>query len=92
MFSLATILSTHVDTACDVTVLDQVVRREHGVVWLDDGFRDLWRGEDGESRQHSVGILLPNLSQQQCTHTRSCSSSEGWKDTSVSDTFLVDRR
>jgi hypothetical protein len=29
----------------------------------------LWRGNDGESAHHPVGVFLPDLRDQECTHT-----------------------
>lgn len=60
---------THVDTASNVRVLDKVVGRQDTVVRLDDGFRDFWRGEDGERGQHSVGEFFSDLAEKQSSET-----------------------
>lgn len=44
---------THIQTACDIRVLDQVVRRQERIVRLDDGIRDLWTRENREITKHS---------------------------------------
>merc|ERR1711879_518459 len=47
------------------------------VVWLDDGIRDLWRWEDGESLHDSVWIFLSDLGDEEGTHTRTGTTTEG---------------
>ena len=51
-----------------VRVLDQLVDRERGVVRLDDGVRDLGRGDDREGHHHAVRVLLADLADQQRSH------------------------
>ncbi len=43
----------HIETTGDVTVLYQVVRRQDGVVRLNDDVRHAGTGEDTESSEHS---------------------------------------
>jgi len=52
-----------------IWVLDQLVDREGGVVGLDDGIRDLRRGNNREGGHHAVGELLTDLGDQEGTHT-----------------------
>lgn len=49
---------THVQTACDIRVLDQVVRRQERIVRLDDRIRDLWTREDREIAKHSYRLTI----------------------------------
>jgi len=80
-----------IDTEGLVRVLDKLVDREGGVVWLDDSVRDLrvslmfscqshvadlGGGDDGEGTHHSVGVLLPDLRDQKCTHTSTGTTTE----------------
>jgi hypothetical protein len=44
--------------------------RQDGVVRLDDGGRDFWRGHDRERAHHAIGKLLTDLGDQQRAHTR----------------------
>ena len=70
------ILSTHVDAAGDVRVLNEDVGREDGVVRLDDGLRNLGRREDGEGAEHAVGVLLTDLGDEEGTHTGTGTTTE----------------
>jgi hypothetical protein len=54
----------HIDTTSDVTVLDQIVGRQDGVVRLDNSLGYLWRRENREGSKHSVWVFLPDLCQQ----------------------------
>lgn len=49
---------------------------QSGVIRLDNGIRDLWRGNNGESSHHTVGELLANLGNQQSTHTGTGTTTE----------------
>jgi len=60
-----------------VSILDQLVDREGGVVWLDNGVGNLRRWHDREGEHHSVGVLLANLGDEKCTHTGAGTASEG---------------
>mmetsp|Transcript_122006 Transcript_122006/g.171719 ORF Transcript_122006/g.171719 Transcript_122006/m.171719 type:complete len:462 (-) Transcript_122006:77-1462(-) len=53
-----------------IGILDQLMDGKGGVVWLNDGIRDLGGGEDGESLHDSVGVLLSDLGDQKSSHTR----------------------
>ena len=59
-----------------IGVLDQLVDGEGGVVWLNDGVGDLGGGHDGESAHHSVGVLLTDLGDEECSHTRTSTTTE----------------
>ena len=65
-----------VDTEGLIRVLDQLVDRESGVVWLDNGIRDLWRWHDGESGHHTVWELLADLADEKRTHTGTGTTTE----------------
>ena len=63
-----------------ISVLDELVDGEGGVVWLDDGVRDLWRWEDGEGFHDSIWVFLSDLGDQKGSHTRTGSTTEGVAD------------
>jgi hypothetical protein len=50
-------------------VLDELVNGESSVVRLNNGIGHLGRGDDGESGHHTVGELLTDLGDKECTHT-----------------------
>ncbi len=60
-----------------ISVLDQLVDREGGVVRLNDGIRHLWRWDNGEGGHDTIRILLTDLGDQQGTHTRAGSTTHG---------------
>ena len=60
-----------------ISVLNQLMYGESGVVWLDDGIRHLRRWHDRECAHHAVGVLFTDLGDEECTHTGSCTSSQG---------------
>ena len=60
-----------------IGVLDELMDREGGVVWLNDGIRHLWGWHDGESGHDSVWVLLSDLGDEEGSHTRSSTTSEG---------------
>ena len=60
-----------------VSILHQLVDRESGVVGLHHGVRHLGGGDDGECVHDPVGILLPDLGDEKCSHTRPSSTSQG---------------
>jgi hypothetical protein len=59
-----------------VRVLNKLVNGERGVVGLHDGVRHLRRGEDGERQHHAVGVLLPDLGDEQGAHSGARASSQ----------------
>ena len=52
-----------------VGVLDKLMHREGGVVWLNDGVGNLWRWAHGERVHDSVWVFLADLGDQQCSET-----------------------
>ena len=60
-----------------VRVLDQLVDREGGVVWLNHGIGHFGRGDDGESGHHSVWEFFADLGDQQGTHTSTSAATKG---------------
>merc|ERR1711878_33136 len=60
-----------------IGVLDELMDGEGGVVWLNDGIRDLWGWHDRESAHLSVWVLLSDLGDEEGSHTGSGTSSEG---------------
>jgi len=60
-----------------IGVLDKLMDREGSVVWLNNGIGDLWGWHDGESDHHSVWVLFSDLGDEEGSHTRSSTTSEG---------------
>merc|ERR1719327_2003309 len=60
-----------------VGVLDKLVDRKCGVVWLHNGVGHLggWHHREGE--HHTVGVLLTDLGDQESSHTGARATSEG---------------
>merc|ERR1719272_2657512 len=54
-----------------IGVLDELMHGEGGVVGLDDGVGDLGGGHHGEGAHNSVGVLLTDLGDKECSHTGS---------------------
>jgi hypothetical protein len=65
-----------VDTEGLVRVFNQLMDRQGGIVWLDDGIGNLGRWDNRESGHHTVGELLANLGDQERTHTSTSSTTE----------------
>jgi hypothetical protein len=65
-----------VDTEGLVGVLDELVNGESSVVRLNNGIGHLGRGDDGESGHHTVGELLTDLGDKECTHTGTSTTTE----------------
>ena len=63
-----------------IGVLNELMNRQGGVVWLDDGVRDLWGWENGESLHDSVWVLFSDLGDQEGSHARTRSTTEGVAD------------
>merc|ERR1711981_784337 len=59
-----------------IGVLDELMDGEGGVVWLNDGIRDLWGWHDRESAHLSVWVLLSDLGDEKGSHAGSGTSSE----------------
>ena len=66
-----------VNTVRFVGVLNKLVDRQGGVVGLDNGVRHLGRGHDGVGVHDPVGILLPDLGDEECTHAGAGSAAQG---------------
>ena len=65
-----------VNTIGLISVLDQLVNREGGIVWLYHGVRDLWGGDHGVGVHDSVRILFSDLGDKKGSHSRSSSSTK----------------
>ncbi len=59
-----------------IGVFDELMDREGGVVWLNDGIRDLWGWHDGESGHDSIWVLFSDLGDEEGSHTRSSTTTE----------------
>lgn len=66
-----------IDTESLVRVLNKLVNGEGSVVRLNNGVGDLGGGDDGESGHHTVGELLTDLRDQECTHTGTGTTTQG---------------
>ena len=60
-----------------IGVLNKLMDGEGGVIWLDDGIRDLWGRHDGESGHDSIWVLFSDLGDEKCSHTGSSTTTEG---------------
>ena len=65
-----------VDDKSLVGVLYQLVDREGGVVRLDNGVRDLGRGDNRESSHDPVGVFLTDLGDQESSHSGSSAAAK----------------
>jgi len=72
-----------------IGVLNELMDGKGGVVWFDNGIRDLWRWEDGESFHDSVWIFLSDLGDKEGTHTRSGTTTEGVGDLETLETITT---
>jgi len=59
-----------------VSVLNELVNGEGGVVGLDDGVGDLGGGNDGEGVHDSVGVLLSDFADEEGAHTGTGTATE----------------
>lgn len=50
--------------------------RKSGVVWLNDGVRDLGRWHDREGSHHAIGELLTNLGDEESAHASASATAE----------------
>ena len=60
-----------------IGVLNKLMDGEGGVIWLDDGIRDLWGRHDGESGHDSIWVLFSDLGDEEGSHTGSGTTTEG---------------
>jgi hypothetical protein len=66
-----------IDDHALIGVFDELMDREGGVVGLDNGVGDLGGGEDGEGFHDPVGVFFSDLGDEQGTHTRTSTTTEG---------------
>ena len=59
-----------------IGVLDELMDGEGGVVWLNDGIRDLWGWHDRESAHLSVWVFLTDLGDEEGSHAGSSATSQ----------------
>ena len=60
-----------------IGVLNKLMDGKGGVVWLNNGIRDLWGWHDGESGHDSVWVLFSDLGDEEGSHTGSGTTTEG---------------
>jgi hypothetical protein len=60
-----------------IGVLNKLMDGEGGVIWLNNGIRDLWGWHDGESSHDSIWVLFSDLGDEECSHTGSGTTTEG---------------
>jgi hypothetical protein len=65
-----------IDTHALIGILDQLMDRESGVVWLNDGVGDLWGWDDRESFHNSIWVFFSDLGDQESSHSGSSASSQ----------------
>jgi len=65
-----------IDAVGLVGVFDQLVDGQSGVVWFDDGVRDLWRWHDGEGVHDSVWVFFSDFGDQEGSHSGSGTTSQ----------------
>ena len=59
-----------------ISVLNKLVDRERGIVWLHDSVGHLGRREHRECHHHPVRVLLPDLGDEQGAHSGASPSSQ----------------
>jgi len=72
-----------------IGVLDELMDGEGSVIRFNDGIGDLWRWEDGESLHDSVWIFLSDLGDEEGTHTRTGTTTEGVGDLETLETIAT---
>ena len=50
------------------------MHRQGGIVWLNNGIRNLWRWNNRKCHHHTIRIFLSHLADEQRTHSRPSSS------------------
>ena len=60
-----------------IGVLDELMDREGGVVWLNNGVRDLGGWHNGEGSHDSVGVLLTDLGDEEGAHAGAGTTTKG---------------
>ena len=59
-----------------ISVLDKLMDGKCGIVWLNDGIRDLWGRHDGEGGHDSIWVLFSDLGDEEGSHTGSGTTTE----------------
>jgi hypothetical protein len=59
-----------------IGVFNELMDGEGGVIWFDNGVRDFWGWEDGESFHNSIGVFFSDFGDKECTHTRTSTTTE----------------
>merc|ERR1712072_1517319 len=59
-----------------VSVLNQLMEREHSVVGFHNSIADLGRRDDGESLHNAVWVLLADLRDEQSAHARTSATAQ----------------
>lgn len=62
-----------------VGILDELMYRKRGIVWLDDCIRNLGRRDHRVGRHDTVGVLLSDFGDKKSSHTSTSSSSHGMR-------------
>jgi len=65
-----------IDDHALIGVLNELMDGEGGVVWLNNGIRDLGGWEDGESFHNSIGVFFSDLGDKESSHSRSSTTTE----------------
>ena len=60
-----------------VSVLNELMDGEGGIVGLDNGVRDLWWWDNREGVHDTVWVLLTDLWDKKCAHTGTGTTTEG---------------
>lgn len=66
-----------VDAVSLVSVFDELVHGERGVVWFDNGVRHLWRWNNREGVHDTVWVFFTDLGDQKCTEAGAGTTTEG---------------
>ena len=75
----------------NIGVLQQGVGGEHGVVWLNNGSRDLWGWVDGETELGFLTVINGKSFEKEGSKTRSSSSTDGVEDEETLETCALIR-
>merc|ERR1719272_2792933 len=60
-----------------ICVLDELMEREHSVVWLHDSVGHFWGRDNRECLHNTVRVLLTNLGDKKSAHASAGATSEG---------------
>jgi len=78
-----------IDNLDFISIFDKLMDGKGGVVRFDNGVGDLGGWEDGESLHDSVGIFLSDLGDEEGTHTRTGTTTEGVGDLETLETIAT---